>query len=343
MDRDPAYYVLRGLEQSWNLIEAALGTAILWGVVACCPKRLSLFVPPGSVDYGLVNEDYSLVIAGVPDSLRSLSLRWCRRLKRVADLPSIMSSIYIGSCPGLRDFSFLPTDRVDSLELRCLPGLCTFDEGPAEIGHLVIFDCEQLVSLRGIGKITGSLEISRCPSLDLRTIPSSVQTLRLIDTTFTRSQLPEGLKLLRLNNMTVDGSQLPENLQSLSLGKCHFDLKSLPRGLRALGIVDSCLQSLEGIPEDLESLVLQNCDRLESYRDLPLFLSHIVLVGNRRARDFPRLRHLKTAELNWVMTEERSPQGEPVSGASAGTVYTDGESYLADSRSWTKRPPTVSE
>jgi len=133
---------------------------------------------------------------------------------------------------------------------------------------------------------------------------------------------------LTLIGFYLEKQRYPPTLKSLSVSSLStIDLTALP-----LGLVSLKLDSLVGLPLDLVRLELRELVGLKSYAGIPPCLQHLVIINVPGPEDFPRLSYLETFVMDSVMTEERSPQGEPVSGASAGAVYTSGESYLADSK-----------
>ena len=236
-----------------------------------------------------------------PSSLQSLEINGCYELCRIEPLPPVMTLVEIVGNSKLSDFSFLPTERVDRLTLTGVYALESLDKTPAEVGVFTIDSCEKIRSLAGIKQVTGSLRIKDCsiPG-DLTSLASPIETLHLI-------------------RVILDDAMIPASVKHLVLSYCRLDLAVLPRGLESLSHWPSRLQSLKGIPEDLVRLELAKLRHLVSYAELPLFLRHISIKEVPGPKDFPRLAHLESAEIDYVMTKDR-------------TEYTSGEQYLADSK-----------
>jgi len=240
------------------------------------------------------------VLDGLPASLRNLTLRGCEGLERIGPLPPVMDSIEISACSELRDFGFFPSESVRVLGLSDLSQDVALDKLPAEIGNLIIEFCPRITTLSESTRVTGYLWMRESHGDALTRLMSSVKDLRL--------------KAYDLERETI-----PPSVKHLTLNQCSFETRQLPVGLESLTIVDCYPDDLIGLPEDLVSLKLIRLGGLESFAGIPPCLQHLVIKEVDGPEDFPRLAYLDSVEIDRVVTKD-------------GTEYTDGESYLADSK-----------
>jgi len=235
-----------------------------------------------------------------PASLQVLVLNLCERIAVIKPLPPVMTLVEIAYCHRLDDFSFLPSERMGRLTLSGLSGLRRLTPGQTEVEHLTLKGCEYVTSLGGIN-VTGSLRVEYAnAAIVLKTLTYPVESLEL-------------------SGGWIDHDQVPATVKHLSLDECRFSSSALPATLESLTLSNCSVSSLHGFPEDLIKLKLSRMKRLHSYEGLPRFLQHITIRKVRKPRDFPRLRHLLSAELDYVMTKD-------------GTEYTGGSQYLEDSK-----------
>jgi len=120
------------------------------------------------------------LIEGIPDSLLSLQLRSCSRPVCLDALPATMDEIVIEACPGLEDFSFLPTDRVESFSFSNQHHLSDLNMLPTEVGSLRLDNCYQLGSLAGIPQGLISLSLRKMELLEsLKEVPRGLRHLAI--------------------------------------------------------------------------------------------------------------------------------------------------------------------
>ena len=274
-------------------------------VTSDCIGR-SLTLPPKLEKLRLAYCDYEF-IESVPASLRVLEVVRCENLVSFPLLPPIMDKVRISSCLKLETLDCLSISRVDHLSLQGLDLIDSLASLPASVGTLVIEDWHELKSFTGIGEVTDRLQIYGSYSGEgLNSLPTGVRTLYLEDYDLRDEQIPATVKHLELASY-----------------RNSVILSSLPAGLESLSLRGGYYEDLVGLPEDLYRLELWELDSLDSFAGIPPFLTHLVIKEVDGPEDFPRLAYLDSVEIDRVVTVD-------------GTEYTDGESYLTDSKSRAK-------
>lgn len=265
-----------------------------------------LRVPRGLRSLKLDYSDLASVVE-IPATLIDLHAEACDRLAHIEPLPSKMTMVNLTSCQLITGLGFLPTD-VESLVLSDLPLLETLDDLPERIERLTLDVLPSLISFAGIGPDVKTIVISSSDmGAALSTLRGPIQSLTLTETLFGDDPL---FAEVDVETMTLIGSDLP--------------LDELPRSLKELTITGTSHETLFGLPQDLESLSLEEMESLESYSGLPPCIQHM-RVKDIYATDFPRLCYLDSFELDEITTVD-------------GVIYTSAEAYMADSKCRAKRP-----
>jgi len=270
-------------------------------------------------------------LVGLPPSLQRLWLEGCEELVTIRALPPIMNMVSITDCLALKDYSFLPRERVERLSISTQAEDLVLNFLPREVGALVFSNCRTISFPPVVSSVTGYLRlVDSLPLCGLAGLPLSVRDLRLQGLDLENEQIPGFLRHMTLTECELNLTQLPAKLESLTLKRVGVRLAQLPAKLESLTLKRVGVSRLVGLPESLVSLQLIDLGGLVSYEGMPLGLTHIKVSEITDPEDFPRLPFLESAELDYVMTKD-------------GTEYTSGEQYIVDSKCRAKRPPTVSE
>lgn len=222
-----------------------------------------------------------ITLPTTPPTLRSLVFSGCSG--PLPPLPEGIQEVDIESMPQLTTVGLLPSTLL-KLTLIDLPGLTVFPAFPMALQVLSIGAPINLPfpDLTGLNLL--SLEVYSMPYTSLPSLPSSLETLRLIYLGDLQTfSLPTGLDTLWVNDLyscdfpqvlpdlkylfmggmnDMDGAdpmpQLPTTLQDLVLSDCPIlNPPALPEGLLSLNLINgSSLTCLSPLPEGLQELHL---------------------------------------------------------------------------------------
>lgn len=249
------------------------------------------------------------VLTGQFRDLEEIRLFNCPGLTVVGELPAVMKIIRIADCPCLVNWSFLPSLRVNRLELievKLPRAPATY---PDEITALVIKRCKENGDVQP-RLVTGHFTY-KGKSSPRHSTPLSFSV---------------SAKDMRLASIRLGANAVPEGVESLTLTKCCWvQHVVLPQSLRSLTVKGDGSTSLGKLPENLESLRLKDMVYLRSYGGLPPFLHHIEIENIYEPTDFPQLRHLQSAKIDYAV----STVVDPETGDSRQVTFTDGNEYLA--------------